>query len=272
MRKPAISPSAAKQFFLKYLELLLALVLAIVVSYLSLTGDFGTQGVALASAGLLVAIAIGFVRERAGRESLVVHIERAAELARADTGWQVLDERLVWDLSGPEGSYARATAEKELLFTQDEVFSIYEYQFKSPGFVLSHVCEGGARGQPMVALPILQKDFPGPEGRVYRLISLQRIWHRGEIMAFRSERELEGHFCEPTEDVMKEVSVETARVSMRIVWPSGSKPKALWLERSNVQPVNIPSARLKRVNGRWSYDELVENPRLGEKIILRWEW
>jgi hypothetical protein len=150
------------------------------------------------------------VRERAGRESLVVHIERAAELARADTGWQVLDERLVWDLSGPEGSYAKATAEKELLFTQDEVFSIYEYQFKSPGVVLSHVCEGGARGQAMVALPILQKDFPGPEGRVYRLISLQRIWHRGEIMAFRSERELEGHFCEQTEDVMKEVSVETA--------------------------------------------------------------
>ncbi|HEY4812380.1 MAG TPA: hypothetical protein VIH71_15110 [Solirubrobacteraceae bacterium] len=272
MQKLAAATRTAREFFFKYLELLLALALAIVVSYLSLTGEIDTKGLTLASAGLLVAIAIALVRERSGRESLVAHIERASELARSDKGWQVLDERLVWDLSGPEGSYAKATAEKELLFTQDEVFSIYEYQYKSPGVVLTHVCEGGVRGQPMADLPIIQKDFPGPEGRVYRLISLQRIWRRGEIMAFRSVRELKDHFCEVTEDVTKEVSVQTASVSMRIVWPPGSKPKALWLERSNGQPVHIPLARLKHANGRWSYNELVENPRLGEKIILRWDW
>lgn len=270
MQKAKVVARAAGRYFLKYLELVLALGLAIVLSYLSLTGEIDAKGLTLASVGLLVAVAIALVRERVERDSLLSHIKEASELARADKPWQVLDERLVWDVSGLGGSYAKATVEKELQFMQDEVFSIYEYQYKSHGRVLTHVCQGGVRGGPMANLPIIQKDFPGPEGRVYRLISLQRIWRRGEIMAFRSDRELEDHFCEVQEDVSKEVSVQTARVSMRVIWPPDSKPKAVWLERGERQ-VHIEPARLKHAGGRWSYEEVIEDPQLGEKIILKWE-
>jgi hypothetical protein len=272
MSKLNISAASTWRFVLKYLELLLALVLAVIVGYLSLKGEIHTEELTQATVALLVAIAIAVVRERTERESLVTRMKQVAELAKADRCWRVLDERLVWDLSRTDGSYAKATAEKELQFMQDEVFSIYEYQYKSPGRVLTHVCEGGVKGEPMATLPIIQDDFPGLEGRVYRLISLQRIWRRGEVMAFRSERELENHFLGSHEDVAKEVSVPTARLSMRVVWPAGKKPTALWLERSDKPLVNIPLVRMRQVDGRWSYEEAIRDPRLNEKIILKWDW
>jgi hypothetical protein len=38
-------------------------------------------------------------------------------------------------------------------FMQDEVLSVYEYQNRPPGKVLSHVCQGGQRGDPMRSAP-----------------------------------------------------------------------------------------------------------------------
>jgi hypothetical protein len=259
-------------YFWKYLELALALALAIVLSYFSIAGEISTKGLTLGAVGLLIAIAIALVRERKERESLLAQIKSPIEVPGDHNSWQVLDERNVWDLGGPHGCYAKATAEKELQFMQNEVFSIYEYQYGSPGKVLSHVCAGGPKGAPMVDLRIIQDDFPGPDRRIYRIISLQRIWRRGEIMVFKSERELENFFPANTEDVTKEVSVPTARVSMKIVWPPGEKPTDLSLERSKRSPVYIRPEAMKCDNGRWIYEEVITDPHVGEKIILKWTW
>ena len=277
MRKPdgrrlKSAGRTAGRYLLDYLELVLAAVLAIVVSFLALKDEISTKGLIQATVLLLVALAISVIRERAERRALGAHIENTLLLVAADKPWQVLDEQLVWDLSAPDGSYAKAFAKRELQFMQDEVLSVYEYQNRPPGKVLSHVCHGGQRGGPMINLPIIQKDFPGPAGRVYRLISLQRVWGKGEIMAFESERELENHFLGSSELVAKEIPVPTARVSMRVIWPLDRKPKALWVERSGRAPVNISLGRLKDSEGRWSYEEVVEDPKLGEKIIVRWDW
>jgi hypothetical protein len=261
------------QVLVDYFELVLAGILAIVVSALALADEIGQKGLVQATIALLVALAIAIIRERRERKAMGDRVEAALTLASADKPWQVLDEHLVWDLTEVDGSRAKATTEKTLQFMQDEVLSVYEYQFKPQGTVLSHKCRGGGRGEPKVDLPIIQTDFPGPDSRVYRIISLQRVWHRGEIMLFESERVLADSFLAVKERVSKEVSVPTARVSMRIVWPPGKRPTALWIERSGKPPKNIPLRNLRRAGrDRHCYEEVLQDPTMGERISLTWDW
>lgn len=137
----------------------------------------------------------------------------------------------------------------------------------------------------MVPLPIIQRDFPGPDMRLYRLVSLQGVRGRGEIMMFGSKRTLKNHFLEPQEVVSKEVSVPTSRIRMRVSWPAGRKPTAIWIERTGKPPTSVGVGRLTRVHdqqrdlrhwrGRmvgWRHDELIQDPKLGERITLRWIW
>jgi hypothetical protein len=258
---------------LDYFELVLAGLLALVVSVLALVGEIGSKELVQATVALLVALAIAIIRERRERKAMSDRVEAAVTLASADKPWQVLDERLEWDLIEPAGNHAKATTEKVLQFMQDEVLSVYEYQYKPGGAVLRHTCRGGARGEPKVDLPIIQTDFPGPDSRVYRLISLQRVWRRGEIMEFESERVLADHFLEDKERVSKEVSVPTARVAMKVVWPPGRRPTAVWIERTGRQPRNVPLRELRRVGrDRHCYEEVLQDATMGEKITLKWDW
>jgi hypothetical protein len=258
---------------LDYCELVLAGALAAVVTVLALLDEISTKTLIQATVLLLVAIAIAIIRERLERKAMSDRVEAAVRLASADKPWQVLDETLVWDLADATGALATATTKKELQFMQDEVLSVYEYQYAPQGVVRSHSCKGGGKGEPMVKLPIIQTDFPGPDARVYRLISLQRVWRRGEIMIFESERVLEDHFRDRAERVSKEVGVPTARVSMRVVFPPGRRPTGLWIERTDRPPRNIALRHLRRAGGnRTSYEEVLQDTKVGERITLRWDW
>jgi hypothetical protein len=259
------------RLLLDYAELLLATALVIVLTALDVLGEITSADLTRASILLLAALAIAVIRERAERRAMTERIENKLTLAVADKPWQVLDEKLMWDLSQSNG-YAKAIAEKELQFMQDEVFSVYEFQFSPPGKLLSHVCEGGERGVPMEELRIVPDGFHGPDGRIYRLISLERVWHRGEIMAFRSERHLQDYFSKSREDVSKDVTVPTTRVSMRVKWPADRKPTAVWLERSGRGRSHIKLRRRRRSGDPWSHTEVITDPKVGERIMLRWTW
>jgi hypothetical protein len=264
---------AVGQVLLDYFELVLAGALAAVVSVLALMDEIGSKELVQATVALLVALAIAIIRERRERRAMSERVEAAVRLASADKPWQVLDEKLVWDLSDPDGKYATASTQKELQFMQDEVLSVYEYQYKPQGTVVSHTCRGGPRGEPKTELPIIQTDFPGPDSKVYRLISLQRVWRRGEIMEFESERVLADHFLDTHERVSKEVSVPTARVSMRVEWPPGRRPGAVWVERTGKPLRNVPLSNLRRMGrDRCCYEEILQAPTIGERISLKWDW
>jgi hypothetical protein len=270
MQKLKAAGMALGHVLVDYFELVLAAVLAIVVTSLALADEITTKELIQATVLLLVALAISVIRERRERRTLGNRVENALMISRADKPWQVLDEQLCWDLSAPD--YAKATAKKQLQFMQDEVLSVYEYRFNPSGTVLRHECRGGARGDPMTALPIIQKDFPGPGSRVYRIISLQRVWRRGQIMLFESERELKDSFPNTTERVTKEISVPTARLSVRVVWPPGRKPTALWLERGEDPPLNVLGRLKSAPENRSCCEEMIPDPKVGERIIISWTW
>lgn len=268
-----------------YIELVLAAAIGGVVAVLAATGDIRNPGsLTEATVGVLVALAIGVIRERFERRSVSERIENTLRLTVGEKAWQVLDEHLTWNLTATNGSRAEAIVRRRLQFMQDEVFCIYEYQHPAPGSNPGHTCRGGAPGEPMADLPILKDDFPGADGRTYRIISLQRIWRRGEIMNFASTRELEDHFLTSREYVSKDVPVPTTRLSMRVYWPKERKPTSLWVERTDRPRAPIKVKRLRqerlerhgltrrRTRGRWTYEEVIASPALGERVALWWTW
>ncbi len=257
----------------EYTELIIAAGIAVAITILAALDEVGNQGLTQAAVALLAALAIAIVRERFERRRMSDRIERAVRIAQPGANsWQILDERLVWDLADENGERAVATTEKQYLFTQVEIFSVYEYQYKPVGEVISHECFGGERGGQLDKLPIIREGFPGPEDRLYRLVSLERVWRKGEIMEFRSKRELKDFFRDKREKVSKEVSVPTSRASMCVRWPLTRKPTAIWLERSKRAPQRVDLARLRRDRDRWTLTQTFSNPEVGERIIVRWDW
>lgn len=259
------------KFALSYAELLIALAVVLVVSGFAAFGDINAERLTQAAIALLAALAIAVMRERADRKVMDDRIDaKLATLTPSDRPWQVLYERFTWDID--DHGDAVAMVKKKLQFMQEEVFCVYEYEYKSSGTVKLHTCWGGAQDEPMDELPIIHKEFPGPEGRAYRLISLERVWRRGEIMDFQSFRELGGFFPGAREQVAMDVSVPTSRLAICIKWPASRKPTAVWLERTKRARVSIDLSHLRSGGDRWIYKTTIADPVQGERVIVGWDW
>lgn len=293
---------SAGNFLLRYVDALVAIASAVVVIYLVTTGNLKDETLAVATGALIVAVALAIVRDRwerqedidklgraisqerkaavgaieeaitVGRDAAVAGFQRIARDYDAKNAWRILEETMSWDLIAHDGSQATAIARKKLLFTQDEVLCVYEYQFPSDshGKVTKHLCYGGEQ-EPLELIPIVYDSFPGREGRRYRLISLERVWRRGEIMRYRSERHLKDHFLKQTEHVSKEISSPTERITLSVIWPSTRPPRTLWLERTDRRET-IDTKGLAVIDGRSTFTKTVPDAVVGERICLFWTW
>jgi hypothetical protein len=262
--------SSFGRFLLDYLELLFAGVLGVVAGVLGLAGDLHGDHLTEATVALIGVLAFAVIRERFQRHQLGERIDKSVGLLDATKPWQVLYEDLKWDLESR--TEATATMQKELLIAQDEVFAIYEYQYTAPGADLIRQYQGGMKGGPLQDLPMIHENFPGPDGRFYRLISLERICRAGEIMRIESLRRLQGRFPGTRENVSKEVAMQTTRLSIEVVWPPNLKPRAVWIQRTDQPDQMINLSRLKRSGNRWRYKEDFPTPQPGERIALVWDW
>jgi len=258
-------------FLLAYAELVIALIVVVGISALAALNDVNDERLTQAAIALLAALAIAFMRDRADRKSLSERIDsKVAALAVSGGPWQVLDEHLIWDID--RTGDAMAVAKKTFQFMQPEVFCVYEYEYKPSGKVKSHTCWGAVEDEPMIPLPIIHRQFPGRDGRAYRLISLERVWRQGEIMNFQSFRELERYFPDARETVSKDVSGPTSKLVMCLKWPLDRKPTAIWLERTDRVPVSVDLSHVKSSGGRWVYKTEISGPNQGERVIIGWDW
>jgi hypothetical protein len=257
-----------------YFDLLVAAVLAIVFSYLGIHDTLKGDELAQATIALLGVLAIVIFRERWERRAAVDGIQQALTVVDESYPWRVLDEEAVWDIQSTDGSRALATLRRDMMLTLSESFVIYEFRYHQPngGTVADHRCFGKTKDGAEQSLPIIQDDFEGKENRIYRLISLRRPWKRGEVLSFRSERDLVNYFPGDRETVSKEVAVPTARVRLSVMWPASRKPKALWLERSATGPKPVNLLEIRKKDGRPTYRTTINDPQLGERIIIRWDW
>ena len=257
-----------------YVDLIIAALLALYVSYggirETLKGDELTQ----ATVALLGVLAIVIFRERWERTKAVEGVERALNVATAVKPWRVLNAKMTWELVAQDGSLAIATTEKDLRIEQDEVFAIHEWHSRPIGEVTRHEFFGRPAGEATFRpLRMMLEDLPGPGGRTYRIISLEGLWRRGQRLTYRSERDLKDFFKEPRESIAVVIEVPTDEITITVIWPKEKKPYAVELERSGRVAEPIDASSLKGAGkGRVKHVERISAPKLGEKITISWQW
>jgi hypothetical protein len=258
---------------LEYAELLIAIAIAAYVGYTSVVGSLGVKELLQATAGLLVVLAFAMVRERHERLRVASAVDAALSATDAPKPWRVLDARFEWDLQTDDGRSAVATVEKEIWIEQDEVYSLFEWSSKPVGTVVRHDCTAQLPGsQGFQPVPIVYDDLPGPDGRTYRIISLEGVHRRGDRLRYRSERELDGFFLEARENISISIEIPTDRLLLEILWPRGRAPKTLRIERTGQTPKSVAVGSLGRKAGRVKLSEPIDDPRLGEHVTVTWSW
>jgi hypothetical protein len=251
-----------------YADLLLAAGLAVTFAVLGALGVVDGDVLVQANLALLGVLSFGLFRERWMRMTATEKADRSLAARENDRPWQVLEEELEWDLS--DRLLATATATREIRFTQAESVSVYEFQSTPPGGkLLLHTCQGRRRRTDTPrSLPIM-KEIVGPFGRSYTLISLERIYVRGEHLHWVSTRKLQGYFPGKTENVSKAIQMPTDHLTMRVMWPPDCRPHEVRLERSDT-PARILETKVR--GGRTHVTAIIEDARLGEVISVAWDW
>jgi len=262
------------RFLVDYADVVIAAGLALYVSYAGLRNQLEGDELAQATVAVLGVLALVILRERRQRSGAVERVERMLTTATSEKSWRVLNADMSWELLETDGTRAVARAAKEIRIEHDEVFSIYEWQSRPVGEVAQLSYEGRASEERQFReFPIIYRNLPGPEGRTYNVISLEGMRRRGQRMTYCSERLLEDSFTEARENVSVRIEIPTDHITLTVVWPKDRKPHQLEVERSGRVAEVIDLGRLKRAGqGRTKHVERISSPRLGETIVISWQW
>ncbi|MBV9949658.1 MAG: hypothetical protein JOZ69_22645 [Myxococcales bacterium] len=206
----------------------------------------------------------------------VVEATRGAQdLIRVLAGeapYEVLSGVYSWELLDTEGREAVGRNIKDLRFVADRVFCIRE-QYTPTGHIADHRCWGTVEGRARTELPIMHDEFPGPEGRKYRMISLEGFLNRGQRMQFESERKILDSFMDRRESVSVDIEIPTDRLAIEVIWPVGSGVESVDLERPDRRPAENVFDRVEQLqDGRRRLFVRIEDPSKGEKIYVVWRW
>jgi hypothetical protein len=263
--------SKAGQFALEDLETVAILVLGTVVLALAIFDLLGsTRALVGVFSALLIAVSFGLLRDRLRREKLLGRIEGLVAGFESEKAWEVLAVDCAWDIDAADGSHATACTKRLLRFVRDEVLTIYEFS-RSAGKTTSLLAKGAFGDEAERPLPVLCEDFPGPLGRMYRIISLAGVRRRGDQLRYQSDRVLKGSFLEDRENVSFTPEAPTDRLVLSVTWPKDRGPTGVWLERNNERQHVIGDVK-DNGEGRRTYRCEISRPSLGEPIAIVWDW
>jgi hypothetical protein len=303
---------SAGQMFVEYGDVVLAAALAVVVAveviFFDLEGDKLTE----ATAALLGILSFALVRERWTRRKgfdefhdtlrdiqakaqsvqgdaggVRSAAESAAEVARhteaavsdalgvlaGEKPYDVLASEFSWEMLTCDGREAKAVTVRDLRFTADNVYCIYEHSWAS-GTSSVGECRGKV-GDEEKDLPVMHSSFPGPEGKRFTVISLEDFLKRGQRMTITATRKIEDSFTDTREFVTVNVESPTDRIEVEVIWPADCNLRSVEVERTGSSPGKQA----------WKLDDLdeidggrrrllypVERPVLRDAIFVIWEW
>jgi hypothetical protein len=260
-------------FLGEYFDLLLAMLAAIVVAILGLTGQVTVTHLAEATLAVLAALCAGLIRERWRRDRLGDSVRDVLAMTDVQAPWEALEAEHMWEILDDKGARAAASSRKVLRFLQTQTLTIYEFS-GVPGTVSAHNCEGRwPRSAAWRDLPVMRDDYPGRQGKRYAIVSLEGAMGRGQMLEVRSTRELANTFPKDHEYVQVSVEVPTGEIDMTVIWPVDRSPKNVWVEQGSKPASEVPKSAVERLqDGRTRFMHKVPRPPVGDTITLSWDW
>jgi|tagenome__1003787_1003787.scaffolds.fasta_scaffold20973953_2 hypothetical protein len=201
-------------------------------------------------------------------------VSHTLDVLAGEKPFQALSTLFAWEILTSDGKKARAKTVRDLRFTANNVYSIYEFS-KASGKTKPGSCIGTRPGQQPVALPFMHEGFPGPQNKQFRVISLEAFLNRGDRMTIESLRDVDGSFSKSRENVEVEVTSVVDQMTIEIVWPPGYEVLTLEEQRTGSREASRPIALsvLEDLgDGRRKLLHSVENPVLNDKVFIIWTW
>lgn len=182
----------------------------------------------------------------------------------ADQGmYEVLDYETTLELCDPEGKEARVTKKEKVRYLQNNVIAFQDQAWGDGKILLNYRCSPGT--------PVDRYRW-GYKHHI--LISLGQVKSRGDIDEFQITWGIRGGFLSPIGFWGTEISHQTKRMTVHILFPQNRPPKrALLLEKNRQKTISLGKESIKRLRGGnlaifWEK----KAPRLYEQYILKWEW
>jgi hypothetical protein len=301
------------RFVFEYLDVLAAAAVVILAAVQEAQGELQGDRLTRTTAILVAIMAFALVRERTSRKSGFASVKRrlhkiessavqvvgdagsirraaeSTEIAATETRavvtealgvlagerpYEVLSAQFRWEMLSSDGARAKATTTRDLRFTANNVFCIYEYSRASSGQTVPIECSELIDGR-RKRLPIMSEGVPGPQNKRFRIISLEGFRSRGERMVIESSRRLENAFRKKREDVKVEVAAGTDQVTITVIWPADCALEAVAIERTGSIVMNLPidPERLDALSdGRRELNYPVPQPVEGDRVFVIWDW
>lgn len=221
---------------------------------------------------VLSVVALSLLRERWLRVRANTKIDALAHQQEETTAavnaigsgnpYSVLLHETTWDIIESDGSQVSATRVKSIRFDQNRVFSFYDFS-------------DGDGTKETEYLPGKAVDSFLAEGRMYTLVSLGRVYYRGEHLTLTAKRTITDGFKKDHEAVGVLVQDATERLRLIVKWPADRPPTAVRLGRATPARDWRNEDVLDKVetkDGRSTYEVEIENPERGSTTTIEWEW
>jgi hypothetical protein len=177
--------------------------------------------------------------------------------------FEVLDYETILEISDRNGRKAKVFKNQKVRYLQDNIIA-YQDQAWGDGEILKNY--QSSKGKPV------DKYRLGEMKHV--LISLREVKHKGDIDVINISWDWENGFLVSTGFWGTKISHKTYKVSVKIIFPESRPPiKAYIYYASNKKTKELAAGNIKKLSdGKWCIKWEIQNPKISENYVIKWEW
>lgn len=177
--------------------------------------------------------------------------------------YEVLEYESTLELIDAHGEQAQFHKRQKVRYLQNGILAYQDQAWGDGEILLDYQCSPGV---------VVDRYRPGPT--TYLLISLREVKKRGDIDEFHINWGICKGFKRSYEQWETEISHRAKHLKTHVVFPKGRPPlRATLVEYTRRRTKPLGQEAIKQLpDGRWAVTYEIDQPRLYERYILKWEW
>ena len=175
--------------------------------------------------------------------------------------YEVLDYESTLEIHDRRGKKATFKKHKKIRYLQDNIIAYQDHGWGDGEILLNYRTNRGK------AVGRYRSGY-----KTYILLSLREIKNRGDIDEFNIEWDIRNGFLTDDGYWATDISNQTKRIKVNVIFPKSRPPLNLTLEESNRRRTRVlgEGTRKHLPDGRWLVTWEKQKPKLYEHYVLRW--
>jgi len=177
--------------------------------------------------------------------------------------YEVLEYTSTLEILDRQGKTASFLKHKQVRYLQDNIIAYQDYAWGDGKILLNYRTSRG--------IPV---DQYRSGYKTYILLSLREVKNRGAVDEFDIQWNIRQGFLTKDGYWATDISNRTKHLMVNVIFPKNRPPTRVIIEESNRKRTR--SLGTEAINslpdGRWQVTWTMDNPRLYEIYVLRWNW